>query len=179
MWERACHAIPQPNPPNTIYLPLNPDLQKLYQQTLLAHSKQPHNNHALAGAAQATLRNPLCGDEITVYHKTNHDGTTQTTFTAQACTICLASASMMTQHLATLPTPEAAQFAQGLVSKFQNTKTRNPEPGTPAPDFLPDELAALSGVLTFPSRIRCATLPFEAYLQLSTANPQNLPPQSD
>ncbi len=145
---------------------MNPELKKLYQQTLLQHSKQPHNNRELPDAAHATVRNPLCGDEITVYHKTNDDGSTQTTFTAQACTICHASASMMTQHLATLATPEAARFAQELVSKFQNSKSQHQKPETQNPDFLPGELAALAGVLAFPSRIRCATLPFEALLEV-------------
>ncbi|MBD5781732.1 SUF system NifU family Fe-S cluster assembly protein [Pelagicoccus sp. NFK12] len=134
---------------------MNSDLKKLYQQTLLQHSKQPHNNGELPDAASATVRNPLCGDEITVYHKTNDGEKSQIAFTAQACTICLASASMMTQHLATLPTPEAVSFSQVFVSKFQSK---------PDSIELPGELAALSGVLSFPSRIRCATLPFEAYL---------------
>ncbi len=143
---------------------MNPELKKLYQQTLLAHSKQPYNNHALPDAPHATVRNPLCGDEITVYHKTNDDGAPQTSFTAQACTICLASASMLTQHLATLPTAEAQSFAETLVSNFKN-KAEAPK--------LPGDLAALTGVLAFPSRIRCATLPFEAYLQISTKNAQD------
>lgn len=131
---------------------MNPELKKLYQQTLLAHSKQPHNNRQLPDAESATVRNPLCGDEITVYQK-NGD----ISFTAQACTICLASASMMTQHLATLPTPEAKAFADSLVSKLKDK---------PDTIDLPGDLAALSGVLAFPSRIRCATLPFEAFLKL-------------
>ncbi|MBK1880147.1 iron-sulfur cluster assembly scaffold protein [Pelagicoccus mobilis] len=134
---------------------MNPDLKKLYQETLLSHSKQPHNNHELPEAEKTTIRNPLCGDEITVYRK-NGD----ITFTAQACTICLASASMMTQHLATLPTPEAAAFADSLVSRLKEK---------PETIDLPGDLAALSGVLSFPSRIRCATLPFEAYLSLDSS----------
>lgn len=137
--------------------PVNPDIQNLYKRTLLAHSKQPHNNNELPDAPYVTLRNPLCGDEITVYHKNNDGGTSQTTFTAQACTICLASASMMTQHLATLTTAEAQSFAQDFVSKFQSK---------PDTVDLPGDLAALTGVLAFPSRIRCATLAWEAFLQV-------------
>ncbi|MDQ8180475.1 iron-sulfur cluster assembly scaffold protein [Pelagicoccus sp. SDUM812005] len=143
---------------------MNPDLKKLYQQTLLAHSKQPHNNCELANAASATLRNPLCGDEITVYRKTDDDGRARITFTAQSCTICLAAASMMTQHLAALPNPEATQFAKQFVSDFQDK---------PATIDLPGELAALSGVLAFPSRIRCATLPFEALLKIQAQDPSS------
>jgi len=134
---------------------LNSELKQLYQDTLLTHSKQPHNNHELPDAERATVRNPLCGDEITVYRK-NGD----ISFTAQACTICLASASMMTQHLSTLPTAEAKVFADSLVSRLKEK---------PDSIDLPGDLAALSGVLAFPSRIRCATLPFEAFLSLDSS----------
>lgn len=142
---------------------MTPDLKKLYQQTLLAHSKQPHNNRAIDNAPSQTLRNPLCGDEITVYQKSNDNGSIETTFTAQACSICLASASMMTQHLAAIPALEARIFAQQFVSNFKD----NPEALE-----LHGDLAALAGVQAFPSRIRCATLPWEAYLKL-TEQPEN------
>ena len=134
---------------------VNPELKKLYQATLLSHGKQPHNNRELIEGETTTIRNPLCGDEITVYRK---DG--DITFTAQACTICMASASMMTQHLTTLATPEAKLFAESLVTQF----TAKPETID-----LPGDLAALAGVLAFPSRIRCATLPWEAYLALDSS----------
>lgn len=136
---------------------MNPDLQNLYKETLLAHSKQPRNNVAQPDAPSTTLRNPLCGDEITVYQKSGDTPNAQPTFTAQACSICLASASMMTQHLAALPTPEALAYAQRFVSNFKDN-----------PDALQltGDLASLTGVHAFPSRIRCATLPWEAYLNL-------------
>lgn len=138
---------------------MNPDVKNLYKQTLLAHSKQPHNRCELTEAAHATLRNPLCGDEITVYRKTNRNGTTQATFTAQACTICLASASLMTQHLKELPPEQATQYTKSFVSKFKETPEEIPLEG---------DLAALTGVHAFPSRIRCATLPWEAFLKIQS-----------
>jgi len=128
---------------------VNPDLKKLYQETLLAHSKRPLNRHPQEGAAKASARNDLCGDDITVYRAS--DGTFS--FTAQACSVCIASASMMTEHLAQLTTQEAAAASERLISKLQDAED---------PYQLPDELASLTGVHAFPSRIRCATLPWEA-----------------
>lgn len=135
---------------------MTPDLKKLYQETLLRHSKAPCNNQSIENATTATLRNPLCGDEITLYRKV--DCSPSIAFTAQACSICLASASMMTEHLAALDPEAAADFAETFVSNFKNKS-----------DLinLPGDLAALTGVLAFPSRIRCATLPWEAYLKLA------------
>lgn len=138
---------------------MNPQLKQLYKQTLLAHSKSPHNNHALPEAtATATIRNPLCGDEITVYAKTNDAQVTQLSFTAQACSICTASASMLTQTLASQPITEAVKKAEVFVSNFKNSPTTLELEG---------DLAALSGVAEFPSRIRCATLPWEAFLEIT------------
>ena len=135
-------------------------LQELYKQTLLQHSKQPRNAGELADAqATATLRNPLCGDEITVYLKTDGSTLSDLSFVGQCCSICTASASMMTAHLAAKPIPEAATDAERLVANFK---------GDPPDLRLEGELAALSGVRDFPSRIRCATLPWEA-LQVALA----------
>lgn len=135
---------------------MTPELKNLYQQTLLRHSKAPYNNQPIDEASNTTLRNPLCGDEITVYRKA--DSKPAIAFTAQACSICLASASMMTEHLSELNPESAATFAEEFVSNF---KSKSPKLE------LPGDLAALTGVLAFPSRIRCATLPWEAYLKLA------------
>lgn len=136
---------------------MNPQLQALYKETLLAHSKQPRNAVPLDGAPCSTRRNPLCGDEVTVYLNCDHDQIRGLAFTAQACSICTASASMMTERLAALSPENATRFAQSLVRHFSHE---------PEQLDLPGDLAALQGVLAFPSRIRCATLPWEAFLDL-------------
>ncbi len=136
---------------------MNPALKQLYKQTLIEHSKAPRNNHPLPDSACATIRNPLCGDEITVYLKSDDVHSCQLAFTAQACSICMASASMMTQRLTNLSTPEIHAIASDFVSNFKN----NSEAAG-----LEGDLAALTGVSAFPSRIRCATLPWEALLKI-------------
>ncbi len=134
---------------------MNPDLKNLYQATLLRHSKQPCNAGPLPHAhAARTLRNPLCGDEVTVFLQLDSSRVSKIQFVGQCCSICTAAASMMTERLAGATTAEAAAFAQTFVSSFQSRAAPT--------DVLEGDLASLAAVLAFPSRIRCATLPFEA-----------------
>ncbi|MBU6398777.1 MAG: iron-sulfur cluster assembly scaffold protein, partial [Verrucomicrobia bacterium] len=46
------------------------DLNELYQQVILDHSRSPRNFGKLAGANRtAQGHNPLCGDNVTLYLK--------------------------------------------------------------------------------------------------------------
>jgi nitrogen fixation NifU-like protein len=135
---------------------MNP--QDLYKQTLLKHSKTPSNERELANPThEAQTRNPLCGDEISVYLKIDDDTINTATFTAQCCSICKASASMLTERLEGLSLTEANTFAQSLINQLKDKE----QPLTLPED---DELRSLEGVKQFTSRIRCATLPWEALL---------------
>ncbi len=141
---------------------MNSTLERLYRQTLLEHSKKPRNNQALPGGRKATVHNPLCGDEITVYLKSGDTNLEQIAFTSQSCSICTASASMMSETLATKPISQAKSIAEDFVSGFKD-KASAPK--------LEGDLAALLGILEFPSRIRCATLPWEAFLLALESKP--------
>lgn len=47
------------------------DLRELYQSVILDHNRKPRNYGPLADAGgQAEGRNPLCGDNVTVWVKT-------------------------------------------------------------------------------------------------------------
>lgn len=132
---------------------MNPQLKELYKQTLLRHSKDPQNAVALPDAdRQATLSNPLCGDRVTVYLKTDDSMVSRISFVGQCCSICTAAASMMTEKLANQPTDQALRFSDLFVSNFKDNSESF---------VLEGDLASLEGVREFPSRIRCATLPFE------------------
>ena len=44
------------------------DLQSLYRETLIEQSRNPKNNYILEGAnRRSELKNPLCGDVVTIY----------------------------------------------------------------------------------------------------------------
>ena len=76
-------------------------------------------------------------------------------FEAAGCAICLASASMMTQLLDGEAADQAKQQAEKVLEAFK--------PG--ADNGLGDlgEIVALGSVRSYPSRIRCVTLPWRTF----------------
>ena len=132
------------------------DLRELYQDIILDHSKHPRNFGKLAEAnRQARGNNPLCGDRITLALKLDGDRIADAKFEARGCAISVASASMMTDMVKGKTVDEA----RALFEQFHGLVT-----GKPMHDESDDldRLAALSGVRDFPSRIKCATLPWHA-----------------
>jgi nitrogen fixation NifU-like protein len=132
------------------------DLKALYRRTVLEHSRDPHHFGALEHADRsATGHNPLCGDKCTVYLATSEDGHTDISFEGAGCAICMASASIMTDMVQGQAPNNLEKHAESILRAF-DTRT---EAGGAA--TLDGEMAALGGVRDFPSRIRCATLPWK------------------
>tara|TARA_R110000868_G_scaffold10313_16_gene50697 strand:- start:15426 stop:15878 length:453 start_codon:yes stop_codon:yes gene_type:complete len=132
------------------------DLRDLYQEIILEHSRKPKNSGVLEEATgEAQGNNPLCGDRVTVYVKLEGDRIADARFEARGCAISVASASMMTEILKGMTVDEAI----AAFDRFQTQLTSKEAPEL-AED---DELAALMGVREFPTRIKCATLPWHTF----------------
>ncbi|HCR30001.1 MAG TPA: SUF system NifU family Fe-S cluster assembly protein [Opitutae bacterium] len=137
---------------------MDANLQSLYRATLIEQSRNPENNYVLENAnRQSELKNSLCGDIVTVYLSVIGDRIEKASFQAQCCSICKASASMMTTRISDSSQRDAALLAEQLID-FLN----DPQSDTFSES---DSLQSLSGVKAFASRIRCATLPWEALQQ--------------
>src|SRR5204862_7553951 len=80
---------------------MNPELDELYQEVILDHSRHPRNFGRLADAAvRVHGDNPACGDEIDLDVKFRADGSLKDIkFSGRGCAISVASASMMTATL--------------------------------------------------------------------------------
>lgn len=127
------------------------ELQDLYQEVILEHSKHPRNYRTLEGANHtAEGYNPLCGDHFTVYVDVAEGRIRDIAFQGSGCAISKASASMMTQAVKGKPTAEAEE----LLNKFHHVVTG--KNGTESSDL--GKLAAFAGVSEFPVRVKCATL---------------------
>lgn len=119
------------------------------------HFLHPRNRGALDGrAATGHAHNAHCGDTVRMSVRVEDGVVAQVAFDGRGCTISQAAASMLTKVMAgrrveSVPRLHSA-FAEALAS-------RNAE----LPEVLGD-LRALVGVRRFPSRVRCAVLPFEA-----------------
>jgi nitrogen fixation NifU-like protein len=135
---------------------MNGDLRDLYQEIILDHSRHPRNSHALEDASgEAQGNNPLCGDRVTVYVRLDGDRIADATFVARGCAISVASASMMTE----IVKGKTLEEARAIFDRFHGRLTG--DDGEPMSED--NELAALMGVRDFPTRIKCATLPWHTF----------------
>jgi nitrogen fixation NifU-like protein len=68
-----------------------------FRAVVLQHFRHPHNRGPLPGAnGEAEGANPLCGDRIRVQVLVRDELVAEARFTADACAICIASASVVT-----------------------------------------------------------------------------------
>jgi nitrogen fixation NifU-like protein len=133
------------------------DLKALYRQTVLDHSRNPRNFRRLESAdASAEGHNPLCGDKVTVYVRYDGDEIVDVAFEGVGCAIALASASIMTEQIAHETQDAARRDAATVLADF--------DPGEHAAEAPAGDMAALSGVRAYPSRIKCATLAWKTLL---------------
>jgi nitrogen fixation protein NifU and related proteins len=69
-----------------------------YSPTILDHFKHPRNRGALpAPTVSQEGTNPLCGDRVRIQLVLDGDLVKDARFTANACAICVAAASMLTE----------------------------------------------------------------------------------
>ena len=139
----------------------NSELRELYQDIILDHGRHPRNFGELPAAThQAHGHNPLCGDTVTVFAIVGGDGlVSEVRFQGHGCAISMASASMMTEVVVGKTEAEV----EALFGEFQN-RTKG-DLSHAAPAGLEDEierLDALTGVSAYPSRVKCAVLPWHA-----------------
>lgn len=129
-------------------------MRELYTQVIMDHYKKPRNRGEIEDAdIQEHLLNPLCGDEITVYAVLDGDRVADVKFDGRGCSISQASASMMSERLMGRSRDEA----EAQIKDFKAMMVGEKE----FPEM--DDLAALKGVIQYPSRIKCATLAWTAF----------------
>jgi nitrogen fixation NifU-like protein len=133
---------------------------ELYQDIVLNHSRTPRNFGEPPGATvHVHGDNPMCGDEVSVHLGIGAADTVDTIgFTGNGCSICMASASMMTQRVKGRVRNEAAEMAD----EFQKMLTA---PDEIVPDERLGDARVLQTVRKFPQRVKCATLAWHALRQ--------------
>ncbi|MBT2484652.1 MULTISPECIES: Fe-S cluster assembly sulfur transfer protein SufU [unclassified Microbacterium] len=134
------------------------DLQNLYQELILDHSRTPHGYGLREEiAAQSHQINPTCGDEITLQvHRAPDGGVEAIAWEGHGCAISQASASLL------------AELAEGLsveqlevrIAAFREAMRSR---GKIEPDQeLLGDAAALGGVSKYVARVKCAMLAWVA-----------------
>ena len=130
------------------------ELQELYQQVILDHSRSPRNYFKLDAANRiAEGHNPLCGDRVTVYLRLENDVIRDVSFQGEGCAISKASASIMTSALKGKTKAEVKSLFDKVHDMVTTGKMSSDDVG---------KLAVFAGVHKFPARVKCAILPWHA-----------------
>ena len=126
----------------------------LYQQLIIDHNQNPNNFYELENPTHNAIgKNPLCGDEITVYVIEQNNIIKNISFIGSGCAISKASASIMTSTLIGMSVKEGLD----IYDKFHILATTGKE----ATDL--GKLSVLAGVYKYPSRVKCATLAWHTF----------------
>jgi nitrogen fixation NifU-like protein len=143
---------------------MSTELEELYQEVILDHSRKPRNFGELADAAvRVHGDNPACGDEIHLGVKFGPDGSLQDIkFSGHGCAISQASASLMTMKLKGKNRDETLSMLRAF-HDLVTTETND------APKTLGD-LKVMKGVRKFPQRVKCAMLAWRAVEQALQQN---------
>lgn len=127
------------------------DLRELYQELIIDHGRYPRNCHCMKDANLSKEGfNPLCGDRLTLYLKTDNQKILDASFEGAGCAISMASASLMTGVLkgkTFIETKKIFDAFHLLVVSGKETDMH-----------VLGKLAVLKGVCAYPSRVKCATL---------------------
>jgi len=108
-----------------------------YRDVVLEHFRHPRNRGSLVMAdVSMEGANPLCGDRVRVELRVVDGTITDTGFTADACVLCVAAASLVTEHVRGMRTEEARELSDAVALQ-------------------------LVGGTVPPARKRCATLPLD------------------
>jgi nitrogen fixation NifU-like protein len=137
------------------------DLRDLYQEVILDHGRHPRHARKLESFdATAKGDNPMCGDRVQVWVKYAPDGNiADTSFDARGCAISIASADLMAETVVGRSTAETRK----LFEAFRDLARTGACPACDAALKDPMErLEPLAGVHEYPSRVKCATLPWHA-----------------
>jgi len=135
------------------------DVRDLYQDIILRHSRNPtHMRRLEPFDAAAQGDNPMCGDRCEVRIRFAPDGALGALgYEARGCAISMASADLMVGAAQGRTQVETRALAEDF---FALVRTG----ATDSTDAALEQLKPLSGVAEYPSRIKCATLPWAALL---------------
>ena len=134
------------------------ELQDLYRELILDHSRSPRHFGKLSDATHtADGINPLCGDKLRLYLRVDdNDVIADAAFEGSGCAISVASASLLTEIVIGKTCEHALEYFQATTSHLT---AANPDTKF---DVDLGKIRALDGVREFPTRVKCATLPWHA-----------------
>lgn len=134
---------------------MSEDRMQRYSEIIIEHSQFPHHHGRIENPTHAAQgENPFCGDRIKLQFSVNEAGLIDhAAVESVGCAISMASASLLATHLHGL----SLQQAEVLFEQVRAVITEGVNEDS---DEQLGELAALAFAGRYPSRVKCATLPW-------------------
>ncbi len=130
-------------------------MEALYRDQILDHYRHPRNYGPVDDLpVTAEADNPLCGDRIRMGLRLVAGRIVEVRFHGRGCAVCMAAASLLTEHLRGLDADTVTALEQAARDALVA------DAGTP----LPSPLEGLSALRDHPARHRCLLLPLQALL---------------
>ena len=134
---------------------MNNDRMQRYSEVIIEHSQFPRHHGSIENPThEGHGENPFCGDRIKLQFSVNDEGVIeQAAVESVGCAISVASASLLATRLHGLNLHQAEEL-------FEQIRSAIIEGPDEERDTQLGELAALAFAGRYPSRVKCATLPW-------------------
>ena len=134
---------------------MNDERMQHYSDIIIEHSQFPRHHGSIENPThQGHGENPFCGDRVRLQFSVDDNGIIEeAAIESVGCAISTASASLLACHLQGLSLLQAEE----LFEQIRNVITSGPDEGR---EEQLGELAALAFAGHYPSRVKCATLPW-------------------
>lgn len=138
------------------------NIENLYRQVIMDHYKNPRHK-GLKGYPHVHIKNPSCGDDITVEADIEDGIVKEVNHSGSGCSICCSSASVLSELISGKSKEKAQELIQKFYDMIKGERIANEEEL--------DEALVYQGVSKFPARIKCATISWKALEKLLNGEP--------
>lgn len=131
--------------------------EDLYREVMLDYAKNPTNFGLIENDEsfhKVSLKNPSCGDEITMQIKIENNTITKINQKGKGCTICCAAASYAIKLFENKKLDEIKIIFDSYYKLVKGEEINK--------EILGNEAEVFKGVANFPARVRCATISWKA-----------------
>ena len=137
------------------------NLKELYKNLVIEHARKPQNFGCIELHSDSSKGiNPLCGDKIRIYLLQKKGHISKISFEGVGCAISIASASLLTETLNNQSVAQAKKYAKNFIMILNSDH----EISENKKQLDNRDLETLMAVKDFPTRIKCATLCWQAFL---------------
>ena len=135
------------------------DRMQRYSEIIIEHSQFPNHHGCIDNPThEGRGENPFCGDRVSLQLVVDQAGKIEkAAVESVGCAISMASASLLATHLQGLSLEQAHDLFEQVRAVIVGGPSENEEVDLEAQL---GELAALSFAGRYPSRVKCATLPW-------------------